>query len=498
MGGLLTPEYVYFHLHVVPIFRAGFLFILIVHSLTIAWIAVHAKEGYLYSDGLYLVLYTITTVGYGDEIVLSIRGRLFLCGLFIVGALVNGIVISQMSVFLAKADIETERKDKLRETLAVLKHFNIPHAVQSEILSFQQHTLEHNLGSSHESLVASLPTSIQDSLALFMKIKYISMVPMFSTASHDCKIALANSLVNIVFRPQEFIIIAGETGKEMYFLGHGTADVIHPQGNYLATLRKGNFFGEIALIVEEAKRTASVKALTYCDIFRLEKQDFSVILRKFPAFKDSVQQQMEDRVKQFLVQNANAIAIVPKRVKKVAPLVSGGPAPPSPTHGDALSKSQSNTTHERPESPVGRGTFKRRQSRADIQIALNDSLKEAVIQTGKIAKRREGGHTNLSEGGGLSDAGDDLFGDEGFVTSMRLDSAQAQRMKKEARNFQDGLIRTTSAGDLNRVTSWKSGEAPSHDVVTRLTERVAELELLSRANAGRNSGVGLPPGTVSS
>lgn len=309
--GLLTPEFVYFTYHVTPVLRSLFYLAVALNALCVGWLLVKDDPTQNYVDSLYLVLFTLTTVGYGDVLIEGNSEKLYCCFLFMCGVLVNGIVISQMSVFLQKADIASERSDKMRETLAVLKHFDIPHTIQAEILSFQNHLLEHNLGSSHASLISSLPVSIQESLALFMKIKYISMVPMFDTANHDCKIALAQSLINIVFRPQEFIIIAGETGKEMYFLGHGIADVIHPKGTYLATLRKGNFFGEIALIVEEAHRTASIKALTYCDVFRLEKRDFATILKKFPAFRDSVKQQMEERVKQFQAQgNTN---IIPQR-----------------------------------------------------------------------------------------------------------------------------------------------------------------------------------------
>jgi voltage-gated potassium channel len=298
-SGLLNPNMVYLNYHISPICKGMFFFVAVVHILTVGWILVVGDAAYPYHTGLYLVLYTLTTVGFGDLIVTGQAQQLYCCMLFLCGALTNGIVISQMSSFLQKANIEADRVDKMRETLAVLTHFDIPFHTQSEILSFQSHVLEHNLGSSHEELVSSLPVTIQDSLGLFMKIKYISMVPMFASADRDIKMALAMGLENIIFHPQEFIIIAGESGREMYFLGHGIADVIHPNGFYLATLRKGNFFGEIALLVAEAKRTASIKALTYCDVFRLEKQEFSHILGKFPAFKENVETEMEERVRTF-------------------------------------------------------------------------------------------------------------------------------------------------------------------------------------------------------
>jgi hypothetical protein len=298
-SGLLQPRLVYLNYHVAPVCKGTLYFVCTVHVFTVMWMLVVGDATYAYVDAAYLVLYTLTLVGYGDVEVAGRDQKLYCCMLFLCGAALNGIVISKISTFLQNANISAERIDKMRETLAVLGHFDIPTNTQGEILSFQAHVLGHNLGSSHEELVSSLPGTIQENLSLFMNIKYISMVPMFASADRDIKMALAMALENIIFHPQEFIIIAGENGREMYFLGHGIADVIHPNGFYIETLRKGNFFGEIALMVDEATRTASIKTLSYCDVFRLEKEDFNNILGKFPVFKANVLDAMEERVRTF-------------------------------------------------------------------------------------------------------------------------------------------------------------------------------------------------------
>jgi CRP-like cAMP-binding protein len=50
-------------------------------------------------------------------------------------------------------------------------------------------------------------------------------------------------------------------------------------------LGDGDYFDDLSLMLEE-KRTASVKALTYCDIFILAKKDFNRIRSEYPEFKD--------------------------------------------------------------------------------------------------------------------------------------------------------------------------------------------------------------------
>jgi len=51
----------------------------------------------------------------------------------------------------------------------------------------------------------------------------------------------------------------------------------------IASLKDGDFFGEIALL-EHRTRSASVRAAVYCDLYRLGKEDFDRATSRFPEF----------------------------------------------------------------------------------------------------------------------------------------------------------------------------------------------------------------------
>eukprot|EP01062_Namystynia_karyoxenos_P065900 TRINITY_DN59952_c0_g1_i1.p1 TRINITY_DN59952_c0_g1~~TRINITY_DN59952_c0_g1_i1.p1 ORF type:complete len:1033 (+),score=216.74 TRINITY_DN59952_c0_g1_i1:134-3232(+) len=242
----------------------------------------------------YWVLYTVTSVGYGDVDVNGDAERLWACFLFITGVFANAAIIGKLTKVMSANDIKSERKAKMMETLAVMQYYAIPSELQQEVLAFQNHILHHNVGSSYAAIISGLPASMQGHIGLYVRIKFITAVPMFSSACADSRVALAEALVNMVYGPGQYIIKAGEIGEEMFFLGHGYADVISPDGTYLITIKKGGFFGEVALLVD-TKRTASVRALTYCDCFRLDKVDFHAILDSFPDFKESVQSEIQKR-----------------------------------------------------------------------------------------------------------------------------------------------------------------------------------------------------------
>ena len=75
-------------------------------------------------------------------------------------------------------------------------------------------------------------------------------------------------------RTQVYLIRAGEIGEEMYFLNHGIVEVLIPSAEdpmrevWVATLKKGSWFGEIALL-KRTTRTASIRSVTSCVVFRL-------------------------------------------------------------------------------------------------------------------------------------------------------------------------------------------------------------------------------------
>ena len=61
----------------------------------------------------------------------------------------------------------------------------------------------------------------------------------------------------------------GEIAREMYFIKSGTVQVqLH--GQPVTLLKKGSYFGEIGLL-RNARRNASVRAMTDCDLFVLTK-----------------------------------------------------------------------------------------------------------------------------------------------------------------------------------------------------------------------------------
>jgi glucose-6-phosphate 1-dehydrogenase len=85
----------------------------------------------------------------------------------------------------------------------------------------------------------------------------------------------------------EAIVTLGEAGNEMYLICSGEAEVIDGQGRVKATMRDGDCFGEVALLLSEP-RNATVRATTPCNLFVLERADFCRILRDHSRFAKTI------------------------------------------------------------------------------------------------------------------------------------------------------------------------------------------------------------------
>jgi CRP-like cAMP-binding protein len=80
----------------------------------------------------------------------------------------------------------------------------------------------------------------------------------------------------------KIIFDEGEVGTEMYVIQSGTVEIFKKshkgQERYLATLEKGDFFGEMS-ILEDVPRTAGARAKTDCELVRINRSTFDEMLR---------------------------------------------------------------------------------------------------------------------------------------------------------------------------------------------------------------------------
>ncbi|MDX1382271.1 MAG: cyclic nucleotide-binding domain-containing protein [Thermoanaerobaculia bacterium] len=148
-----------------------------------------------------------------------------------------------------------------------------------------------------------------------------------TTAKKDTNEAAAPA----VFEAGEEIFAQDEPGEEMFIIQAGKVEVLRtaPDGTRrrLAVLDKGDFFGEMALL-EDAPRTATVRAIEKTTCLRLRAATFNQMLHENPEIVVRMLRTMSKRLHRALldldeVSNARSVAIAPSSPAKAAKKAPG-------------------------------------------------------------------------------------------------------------------------------------------------------------------------------
>jgi Ca2+-binding EF-hand superfamily protein len=291
----MTRQYIYFYFLFVPGLQNVLYFLSLVHLCAVIWFNLF-DGGRTYSACVYISMYILAGAGLGDIPPVSDLQRWWancMCGL---AMLVNGMVVGGVVSFLAQGDVEDMRRSRLVEMQAILRFFEVPTPFQEEVLQFQNHLLLKNLKVSFGGLVAQLPIEIQLNLSLQFKLELLREVPFFAEAHETVRIAMTRMLHPVVFRPEEHLALAGETGEAMFFINYGFVDELSDSGVYLTTLASGDNFGANLLLAPPDHpflHEHSAKSLTYIEVLLLSRTRFFKICDEFPTFKHRVQQLSE-------------------------------------------------------------------------------------------------------------------------------------------------------------------------------------------------------------
>lgn len=99
--------------------------------------------------------------------------------------------------------------------------------------------------------------------------------------------------------PQDYIIHKDEVGVEMYFVQRGECEVLVVLKEELGervvkVIQAGNYFGEIALMMD-SRRTASVRARTFCTLCVLHRLHFQKVLDRYKEDRGELERMIMSR-----------------------------------------------------------------------------------------------------------------------------------------------------------------------------------------------------------
>jgi len=276
-------------------------FLLAAHWLACGWIALNEAKANTFEEyvtSLYWCIQTITTVGYGDVMLTTIQHKIYAMMVMLFGVGVYGFVIGNVANILLKRDpARTQFLNNLERLRSFVNFREIPPQLQKRIRSYYEYIWKQKIGANESEFISGLPDGLKTEVELFLKRDILERIPLFKGISDSFLREVSLHLRPVVYTPGDYIFKQGDRGNEMYFLIKGKLKVLTgDESKVLNTLSDGDFFGELALFRNEI-RMATIQAVTYCDVYTLNKKVFEHVLNNYPEISSHIRKIAEERLK---------------------------------------------------------------------------------------------------------------------------------------------------------------------------------------------------------
>jgi CRP-like cAMP-binding protein len=124
--------------------------------------------------------------------------------------------------------------------------------------------------------------------------KKLERVPLFAGLSHKDRERVARWADTVDLPPGKHLLDEGRLPHEFFVILDGEVEVTH-EGERLATLGPGDFFGEIALI-EHRRRTASVVTSAPTSLAVMSPASFDAMRRELPQVAERIDGAIRERM----------------------------------------------------------------------------------------------------------------------------------------------------------------------------------------------------------
>jgi small-conductance mechanosensitive channel/CRP-like cAMP-binding protein len=116
----------------------------------------------------------------------------------------------------------------------------------------------------------------------------LAAIDLFATLPPDARLGLSRSAQEHIFAAGESIVRQGASGSSMYVVLKGRARVVlEPNGQELAIIEPGGFFGEMSMLTGEP-RTATVRAIDDVRVLEVPSEQFREIALERPGLIEHI------------------------------------------------------------------------------------------------------------------------------------------------------------------------------------------------------------------
>ncbi|KAJ8274081.1 hypothetical protein COCON_G00087060 [Conger conger] len=241
----------------------------------------------LYSFALFKAMSHMLCIGYGRQAPESLSDIWLTMLSMIVGATCYAVFIGHATALIQSLDSSRRQyQEKYKQVEQYMSFHKLPADFRQKIHDYYEHRYQGKMFD-EESILEELNEPLREEIVNFNCRKLVASMPLFANAEPNFVTAMLTKLRFEVFQPRDYIIREGTIGKKMYFIQHGVVSVL-TKGTMGMKLSDGSYFG--------GRRTASVRAETYCRLYSLSVDNFNEVLEEYPMMRRAFETVAIDRL----------------------------------------------------------------------------------------------------------------------------------------------------------------------------------------------------------
>ncbi|CAG9813020.1 unnamed protein product [Phaedon cochleariae] len=182
-----------------------------------------------------------------------------------------------------------------RQLKEYMRHKQLPTYMRTRILTYYEFKFQKRYFRESE-ILATISEQLRQEMNMHACKKLVENVIFFRNLPLNLLVRIISCLRIEVFLVNDVIIRANTPGASMYFISTGTVAIYTKSGKEVCHLEDGAHFGEIALLIKDTFRIASVIAVEVSEIYRLDQKDFVKAINPYPDLLANIQHIAEERM----------------------------------------------------------------------------------------------------------------------------------------------------------------------------------------------------------
>uniref|UniRef100_A0A4W2D4M2 Voltage-gated inwardly rectifying potassium channel KCNH2 n=1 Tax=Bos indicus x Bos taurus TaxID=30522 RepID=A0A4W2D4M2_BOBOX len=230
---------------------------------------------------------SLTSVGFGNVSPNTNSEKIFSICVMLIGSLMYASIFGNVSAIIQRLYSGTARyHTQMLRVREFIRFHQIPNPLRQRLEEYFQHAWSYTNGIDMNAVLKGFPECLQADICLHLNRSLLQHCKPFRGATKGCLRALAMKFKTTHAPPGDTLVHAGDLLTALYFISRGSIEIL--RGDVVvAILGKNDIFGEpLNLYARPGKSNGDVRALTYCDLHKIHRDDLLEVLDMYPEFSD--------------------------------------------------------------------------------------------------------------------------------------------------------------------------------------------------------------------